>query len=148
MSVTPFPDAPTLEPEPSVVPPPELPNGSILARAAALRFPNLRELSGGAKIEALIDHITDTAIVRGELEQLRLETHVDLLRLEGEWRELDVPSNKTQAQAVEIRRLRNPTLTTEVETARWLIARCTEQISRLGGTDYDAASRAYSLLGA
>lgn len=141
-----FPEAPVLEPEAE----PQRPDAEVdstLARAAALRFPNLTELHGREKVERLVDYITETAIARGELEELRLETHISLLDLQKRWLAIDVPANKTQAQADAARRLRNPVLAEQVETARWLIARCTEQISRLGGTDYDAASRAYTLLG-
>lgn len=122
--------------------------GSILARAAAIRFPKLSELGGNrARIDALIDHISDTAILRGEVEQLRLEAHV---RLRQARERLDrAPasgSHRTKAAAEEARRTMQPEAARDLDGARWLVDRCTEAIARLGGTDYDAASRAYTLL--
>ncbi len=121
--------------------------GSTLARAAALRFPNLKELQGRERIEALIDHITDTAIVRGDLEQLRLEAHTRLHAALGEMVGVVVGSSKTKTARDDAKRLVRPDLAETIDGTRWLISRCTEQIERLGGTDYDAASRAYTLLG-
>lgn len=120
---------------------------SVLARAAQLRFPDLRKLdTPRERVEALIDHISDTAVVRGELEQLRLETQVDLLDARDTWHRLQIPASKSKPQADELRRRADPELAVRIDRGRWLVERCTEAILRMGGTDYDAASRAYTLL--
>jgi hypothetical protein len=119
---------------------------SILARAAALRFPKLSELAGREKIDALTDHIVATAISRGDLDELRLEAHTNLLGLRRRFnRLLAGRSFRTHALADDARRSADPQLADDLDSAAWLIARCTEQITRLNG-DYDAASRAYTLL--
>jgi hypothetical protein len=117
-----------------------------LARAARLRFPDLRELHGRARIEALVDHITEAAIIRGELEELRLEAQV---QARDTRRHLDrVPATvlRSRAAAVEARRLADPGAAQQLDDAQWVIDRCTEQIHRLGGSEYDVASRAYTML--
>jgi hypothetical protein len=120
---------------------------SVLARAAQLRFPDLRELkTPRERVDALIDHISDTAVLRGELEQLRLETQVDLLDARDAWHRLQIPASRSKPQADELRRRADPELAARIDRARWLIERCGEAIARMGGTDYDAASRAYTLL--
>lgn len=118
----------------------------VLARAAALRFPDLREKRGAEKIDALIDHINLTAILRGELEELRLEAHVRALAARERLRGVPVGVGKTKAATEELRRAAAPDVASELDGALWLVDRCTEQIARLGGSDYDAASRAYTLL--
>lgn len=121
---------------------------SILGRAAALRFPNLRDLAPRERIDALIDYITDTAIARGELEELRLEAHVRLRDARERLAAVTVTASRSASKVAveELRRQAAPKLAHEVDSARWVVERCTEQIMRLGGTDYDAASRTYTLL--
>ncbi len=118
---------------------------STLARAAALRFPNLSELHGSERVEALTDHIVETANVRGELEELRLEANVELLRISQQFARMPT-AGRNRAATDEAKRAAAPELAAEQEHSRWIVARCTEQINRLGGSDYDAASRAYTLL--
>jgi hypothetical protein len=119
---------------------------SVLGQAAALRFPDLRELkTGRERVDALVEHITATAIARGDLEELRLETQVDLLTARDEWNRLVVPKGTKPAQD-DARRRTNPALYERIQHARWLVERCTEGIERMGGSDYDAASRAYTLI--
>lgn len=121
--------------------------GSTLARAAALRFPSLREIpQPRARVEALVDYISDTAIIRGELEELRLEAETQLLELRARWRSLPMPSNRTAPQVEAARRAADPALGASLDRARWMVDRCSEAIARFGGSDYDAASRAYTLL--
>lgn len=88
----------------------------------------------------------ETAIARGELEELRLGAHVRALHARERLTMLPATSTKSKAAAEESRRAAAPDLARELDGAQWLIDRCTEQINRLGGTDYDAASRAYTLL--
>jgi hypothetical protein len=119
--------------------------GSVLARAAALRFPNLKNLPERDRIDALVDHITDTAIARGELEELRLEAQTSLHELRRKFNRL--PSRgRTASDVDKARREMAPDLAEQLDSARWLVDRCTEAINRMGGSDYDAASRAYTLL--
>lgn len=140
----PLPDPGKSAPEPEP-PMPEVDTG-CLARSAALRFPDLRELQGRERVEALIEHISDTAILRSEVEELRLSAHVQLLELRSQLRRIPAPGARTKQMAEDTRRAANPGLADQVDRAQWVVDRCTEQISRLGGSDYDAASRAYTLL--
>lgn len=117
-----------------------------LARAASLRFPNLSEKHGRDKVDALIDHITDTAILRGELEELRLSAYVDLRAALAELARVPTGVTKSKPAIDEAKRQARPELAERVDSARWLIDRCSEQIARMGGSEYDAASRAYTLL--
>jgi hypothetical protein len=117
---------------------------SILSRAASLRFPSVVDLSAREKIEALSDYIMQTAIGRGELEELRLEAHTNLRTAKLQLEEIFVPSG-SKAAVEQARRRAAPDLAAEVDGARWLVERCGEQISRLEA-DYTAASRTYTLL--
>lgn len=119
---------------------------SVLARAASLRFPDLSQLTGAARVEALTDHIVTTAIMRGELEELRLEANVELLEVSKRLLRMPATVRGSRAATEEARRLAAPELASKQDQARWVTQRCTEQINRLGGSDYDAASRAYTLL--
>jgi hypothetical protein len=119
---------------------------SALARAVQVRFPDLRQLHGRAKIEALVDHITETAIVRGELEELRLEAQTIAFEARNRLNRLPAAVLRSRAAAVEARRAADPETAERLDGAQWLIDRCTEQINRLGGSEYDVASRAYTLL--
>lgn len=121
--------------------------GSVLARAAALRFPRLSESdSNRERIDALIEHINETAIARGELEELRLEANTNLYVARQELAGIPAVRGKSKAATDDARRTARPDLGDRIDGARWLVDRCTEQINRLGGTDYDAASRTYTLL--
>lgn len=119
----------------------------VLLRAAQLRFPNLKEIRAPReRVDALIDYISETAIIRGELEELRLETETELLDHRARWRNLPVPTNLSAPQTEAARRKANPQLAETLDRARWLVDRCSEGIARFGGSDYDAASRAYTLI--
>lgn len=120
--------------------------GGVLARAVALRFPDIREKRGREKVDALVDHITGTAIMRGELEELRLSAHVRLLDARQRLARVPATTHRTKAAAEESRRAAAPEIAAELDGAVWVVERCTEQINRLGGSEYDAASRAYTLL--
>jgi hypothetical protein len=118
---------------------------SVLAAAAAIRFPDIRELGGSERVDALVDYICETAIMRGDLEALRLEAHTTLF--EAAVALAAIPAaGRTKALVADLRRASAPDLAAAVDGAKWLVDRCTEQINRLGGTDYDAASRTYTLL--
>lgn len=118
----------------------------VLARAVAVRFPDLSQLSGSGRTYALADHIADTAIVRGDLEQLRLEAHVGLRDARERLHRIPATQHKSKSAAEESRRAQAPELAREIDHWQWIVDRCTEQIARFGGTEYDAASRTYTLL--
>lgn len=84
--------------------------------------------------------------MRGELEQLRLEAHVGLRDARERLRRIPATSHKSKSAAEESRRLAAPDLAREIDHWQWIVDRCTEQIARFGGTEYDAASRTYTLL--
>lgn len=131
-----------------VTPEPEPETDSVLARSVALRFPTLKPeglaLTGAQKCELLMDHIADTAIMRGELAELRLEAHARLLNSEKEWEEIQV-SDSSLAAKERARERARPTLARFRRLARWTIDRCTEEIDRMDA-DYNSASRAYTIL--
>lgn len=123
-------------------------NDSVLARSVALRFPTLKPegfpLTATQKCGLLMDHIGDTAIMRGELAELRLEAHAQLLSSEKEWEEIQVSDSSLAAKERGRERAR-PTLARQRRQARWTIDRCTEEIERMDA-DYNSASRAYTIL--
>lgn len=84
--------------------------------------------------------------MRGELEQLRLEAHVALRDARERLRRIPATQHKSKSAAEESRRAQDPELAREIDHWQWLVDRCTEQIARFGGTEYDAASRTYTLL--
>lgn len=117
-----------------------------LARAAALRFPDLPGMEGRERVDALIDHIAHTANLRAELEELRLSANVHILEVRSRLNKVPALNARTKVAAEESRRAANPALADQLDRAQWVVDRCTEQIARMGGSDYDAASRAYTLL--
>lgn len=120
--------------------------GSVLWRSVNLHFPKLGELQGAQKAEALSDHISNTAVMRGELAQLRLEAHIGLKEARAEWDDLLPVSGRSKADADRRRRDMRPDLHKRIEDAKWTIHRATEEMDRHGGTEYESASRAYTLL--
>jgi hypothetical protein len=129
-------DEETFEPE-------ALEEDSVLVRSVKLRFPRLRDKSQREKIEALEDHIAETAIMRGELAELRLHANLDLKDAQLSWEELQVAtSGKSQAEA---KRRARPDLHKTIKEARWLVDRCTEEIERMDA-DYTSASREYTVV--
>lgn len=120
---------------------------SILATAATLRLPRITEENRARRVEILADHILETATVRGELAGLRMEAHIKLLSAQSEWAGIgSFRASKGVKANEEIKREENPELAGEMDRYKWLIARCNEELDRLGGSDYDAASRAYTIL--
>lgn len=96
---------------------------------------------------ALQDHILATAIMRGRLAELRLNAQVGLRDAREELRAEPVLARGRSAKATEDAKLEaNPSLARRLAGARWLIDRCTEEMDRLGGNDFESASRAYTIL--
>lgn len=83
--------------------------------------------------------------MRGELVELRLATHMALQEALKAWRKIHV-TGRTGPQNDEQRRRQRPDLAETIDDAKFIIARCTEEIDRHGGTEYDAASRIYTIL--
>jgi hypothetical protein len=123
---------------------------SVLHRSVTLRFPDLTEFSGGLRgaeiISALMDHITATAIMRGELAELRLDAQTSLHADRKRWRKLHVGRKfRTVTELEAFKAEVHPALADRIADAEWTIARCTEEMKRMDA-DYEAASREYTLI--
>jgi hypothetical protein len=119
---------------------------SVLWRSVNIHFPDLRGLPLAERSEKLQDHIVLTAMIRGELAQLRLAAHIDLREAQQEWEDLIPQSGRSKADTDRRRADMRPDLAKKISTAKWTIARCTEEMDRHGGTEYESASRAYTIL--
>jgi hypothetical protein len=132
--------------EPGDEPAPEAEPAGVLARSIALRFPDLSEIEDPReRTNALQDHIVATAIMRGELAALRVAAHTKLQAALKDWNKIPTTGRTGPQREDERRRLRAD-LAALIDDAKFTIARCTEEMDRFGGTDYDAASRVYTLL--
>lgn len=122
----------------------ELGARETFARSIKLRAPTFDETRGRrALAEELADYILDTAVVRGELAELRFAAQCALkLAIDS------APSvaGRTKPEREASLSRHHPRVARRIADARWLIARCGEEMDRLGGSDYDAASRAYTIL--
>jgi len=123
-----------------------------LSAAAELRFPKLKGLPVGQKIESLEDYLVDTAIHRGELEEARLHTHEALAVMLDQWDDIEgwerLLSSSSRGTQEEIRRAKKtlrPELHDGINDGKRLVARLSEQISRLEQDD-KVASRVYTLV--
>lgn len=133
---------PGVEPEPE----PDPLAGSTVGRSVRLRFPDLSQIENPReRTNQLQDHIVATAIMRGELAELRLVAHMALQAALKDWKRIPVTGRTGPARDEERRRLRVD-LADKIDDAKFTIARCTEEMDRHGGTEYDAASRVYTLL--
>lgn len=120
---------------------------SVLWRSVNLHFPDLTGVTGGERAEKLQDHILATAVMRGELARLRLEAHIQLRDAKREWDGLlHGVTAKSGAELDRRRRQERPDLYDLIEDAKWTVARASEEMERHGGTEYESASRAYTLL--
>lgn len=123
----------------------------VLHRNAALRFPRLKGLATGEKVEAIEDYLVDTAIARGELEHARLVVHEALGVLLDEWDDLEgwevlLKANRpTQDDVRRAKKTVRPELHDAINDAKRLVARLSDQISRLEQDD-KAASRSYTII--
>lgn len=123
---------------------PDESQAGVLARAAAARFPDLKG-GGRGRVEALVDYISEISILRGDVEELRLEAHVALRDHRSALDATPTSVTRNKAAIDEAKRQARPDLAALVDDAQWLVQRCTEQIARLSA-DYDAASRSYTLI--
>lgn len=126
----------------------------VLERSLPLRIPLIDPTSASReRIEALEDYILKTAHMRGDLEEafhwcveagklLRLEWD----GLQGYENALPRKTTYTKEQVDRAKRTVRPDLWTALQDARTLAVALERQIKRFGGSDYEAASRAYTML--
>lgn len=119
---------------------------SVLAASVALRYPSVVGVRGRELAEALGDHIAATAIMRGELAELRMRANVRLLADKREWAMLQPPrKTRTLTEREELKREMRPALAARIEDAEWTVARCVEEMRRMND-DFEHASREYTVL--
>lgn len=129
----------------------DLPQAPVLFRAVKLRFPEFSaEVSARERVDMLEQHIWETANMRGELAELRLSAHTELRSCRRQWDHMQGweqhrKGDRTEASVERAKRKASPGLWDSMENARWTIERCTEEMKRMDA-DYEAASRAYTLL--
>jgi hypothetical protein len=104
------------------------------------------------KMTALEDYILRTAHMRGELEEA-LHWAIEIgkqLRLDWDnhyGHQALLTSKATQAQVIDAKRRTGAGPVWDgMQEAKALVESLERQIRRLGGSDYDAASRAYTLM--
>lgn len=121
---------------------------SCLAESVKLWMPEFTAAMGPReRALALQDHILATALMRGRLAELRLNAQVNLRDAREQLRGEPAMRTGRSAKATEEMKLdANPDLARRIAGARWLIDRCTEEMDRLGGNDYEAASRSFTIL--
>jgi hypothetical protein len=111
--------------------------------------PNTR---GQEKISALEDHLLRCAYHRGELEEALFWAVEAGKALKAQWdgvegHEALLRGNRpTKEQVDAARRQIAPDVWKGLDECRSLVESLRRQIVRLGGTDYDAVSRAYTLM--
>jgi hypothetical protein len=124
-----------------------VPDESILARSASLRLPYIDENNRSQRVDIIGDHLLKCATIQGELAQLRMEAHVELLTLLTQWNSASAFRAAKGVRAnEELKRQEHPELAAKIDRAKWIIARTNEELDRLGGSDFDNASRAYTII--
>lgn len=140
---------------------------SNLAVAAALRVPPLYDesippdervdpakperLDPGTRVESYEDHMTKSAIYRGELEENLLTVQTSIKGLEDEWDGIEgwqalITENKPiQKSIVEAKRKVRPDLYDGIREGKWLADKLRTQVRRLE-QDESTVSRLYSML--
>lgn len=103
------------------------------------------------KISKLEDYILTCAYHRGELEEALHWCLEAGKKLRAQWDdiqgyEVGLPTRPTKEQIDLSKRHVAPQIWAGLDEARTLTESIKRQISRLGGSDYDAASRAYTML--
>jgi len=126
----------------------------VLHAAAAVRFPRIDKDAGLTfQVEQVQDHLVETAVQRGQLEEARLFAYDALYVLRDEWDELPTESYEeflvsrrpTNVQVEMAKAVVRDDLHVGIKRAKRLIDRLTDQIKRLE-LDDKAASRAYTML--
>lgn len=127
---------------------------AVLDRALPIRIPIMdptNRKSGRERVDELQEHILTCAFHRAELEEALhwcLESGKALRR---EWDDLQgyqvgLSSRPTKDDVDRAKRELRPDVWKGLDEARTLTESIKRQISRLGGSDYDAASRVYTML--
>lgn len=104
------------------------------------------------RIEALEDHILKTAWHRAELEEALYWTMEAGKLLRAQWdgvrgHEVAVRGSRATKEQIDAAKAEiAPDVWEGLQEARYLTDHLKRQIARLGGSDYDAASRAYTML--
>lgn len=104
------------------------------------------------RIEALEDFILKTAWHRGELEEALYWVMEAGKVLRRDWdairgHEVAVRGSRATKEQIDLAKAElAPDTWAGLQEARFLVDALKRQIQRLGGSDYDAASRAYTLL--
>lgn len=125
-----------------------------LEAALPVRVPIIdptQRVSGRERVQALSDHILNVAFHRAELEEALhhcLEAGKILRRDWDDLRgyEVGLPTKHTKDDVEKAKRELAPDVWTSLNEARTLTESIKRQITRLGGSDYDAASRVYTML--
>lgn len=128
---------------------------SPLDTASQLRMPDVREMRPAEKVSALEDYLIETAVVEGEVSEIRLTAQRQLRDAEKAWAaisgwevNLKRPSKAGDATGPEIDRAKailQPDLWAVVEECRWLVPRCNEAIARTTN-EAKRASRLYTFI--
>lgn len=126
---------------------------SKLEAALPLRIPLMDpNVSPRVRVEQLEDYILKCAWHRGELEEALYWTIEAGKVLRARWDRVEGfqvairGSRPTREQIEHAKAEIDPETYAALTEARSLVEHLKRQISRLGGSDYDAASRAYTLL--
>lgn len=129
---------------------------TTLFAAAKLRVPKFDQRdSTGQRIDKMETYLLTLASTCGDLEEARLFTYQVLHDLDAKWNEVEgwqvhLPGDMKRAtgpQVVEAKRLTDPLLYDQIREMKWLVARLSEQISRLSRMgDDQIVSRVYTLM--
>lgn len=91
-----------------------------------------------------------SAFYAGELHEERLEIYAEQRAKQEEWDHLEgwepFRNGKTDSSREEAKRLLRPELWDELQAAKWVVARLTDEIDRLNRDAEKAVSRAYTML--
>jgi hypothetical protein len=127
---------------------------TTLFAAAKLRVPKFDARdSTGQRIDKMETYLLTVASTCGDLEEARLFCHQALHDLDGKWQEqeYDIPVGQKGAMSgpaiAAAKAAKNPLLAAQIREMKWLIARLTEQISRLSRMgDDQIVSRVYTFM--
>lgn len=117
-----------------------------LSISVTLRIPVVDpEATFAARISELESYLLLAAFTQGDLAAARLQAHVDLRRAQHEWDHLQGwealrGRARTNASVEDAKRQLRPGLYDEIEDAKWVVKRLSEEYDRLQ-SDADRCSR-------
>lgn len=131
----------------------------VLAEAAKLKMPTFRYGNNGdepahaprEKVEALENHLLQTARWRGHLEQSRLQVSLAVRGLKRKWDHMTGwephrrEGEKSVASVEDAKRVKDPDLYDSIQSGEALVKDLSAQIRRLEHDD-EVASRAYTFI--